>query len=336
MKRKAMANASVILQFTLESLPHFCIGTTANRDALVLHSNGAPSINAAVMRRFSAIIKISILRFFKVSGSDHAAAFAFYAFFSLFPIILLLVSFASIFVEREVASKEILTALQDYLPLDAAHQETLEEQINAVVDSRLNAVDSSRLAARLVGFLALVWAGLRFFKSLVHVHNLIWQCREIPWWHTPAKSATLLLALGSALVLGMGAPTMFDAIESLPFTQVSWLHDLFSFSRSLIPPVVLFYGLFLFYKLSPQTSVSAKDVWIPAIVAALLLTLSRKALISLAHHSIAQFNVGVLDIVGVFIAMLWSVYLAGQIIIWCGCLGAAIHETRPEHSHGIV
>lgn len=53
------------------------------------------------MPRLGSTLKISFVRFFTVSGNDHAAAFAFYAFFSLFPVLLLLVSFADIFMRQD-------------------------------------------------------------------------------------------------------------------------------------------------------------------------------------------------------------------------------------------
>ncbi|MEZ5326320.1 MAG: YihY/virulence factor BrkB family protein [Verrucomicrobiales bacterium] len=273
------------------------------------------------MRRLGAILKISFVRFFTVSGSDHAAAFAFYAFFSLFPVVLLLVSFADLFFDRQAAVESIINSMKDYLPMDDSHRESLSKSFEAVV--------KNPAPARFVGILSLLWAGVRFFKSLVHVHNLIWHCRELPWWHTPVKSATMLATLASALVLGIGAPVMLHAIHGLPFLQSERLDTLFDFGESMVPPLVLFYGLFLFYKVSPQTAVSSRDVWLPALIAATLLTLSRKALILLVQMTINQIDV--YDSIGVFIAALWSMYLSGQIIIWCGCLGAAIHETRPAN-----
>ena len=281
-----------------------------------------------LLRRFGAILKLSLVRFFTVSGSDHAAAFAFYAFFSLFPVIILLVSFAALFVDRVKAAEMITTSIQNFVPMDDAQKQYLFDQFENVV---LNPGQ-----ARFLGILSLLWASIRFFKSLVHVQNLIWRCREIPWWHTPIKSATMLATLSSALVLGIGAPVLLDAIRGLPLIESERLNGVFQFGKSLIPPLVLFYGLFLFYKLSPQTSVSAKDVWLPALIAATLLTLSRKGLILLVQMTIDQFDV--YQSIAAFIAILWSMYLSGQIIIWGGCLGAAIHETRPANgaSHALI
>ncbi|MGK0188955.1 MAG: YihY family inner membrane protein [Verrucomicrobiales bacterium] len=271
------------------------------------------------MRRLGTVLKVSFVRFFSVAGSDHAAAFAFYAFFSLFPVLLLLVSGASLFVERDEAEKTIIESIQPYLPIEEKHKEDLAEKFGEFVDNPA--------PVRFIGILSLLWAGIRFFKSLVHVQNLIWRCREIPWWHTPVKSATMLITLSSALILGIGAPVMLQTIHSLPLVQADWLDAPFEFGESMIPPLVLFYGLFLFYKLSPQTSVFTRDVWLPALLAAVLLTLARKSLLVLVQMTIDQL--GVYQSIGMIIALLWSMYLSGQIIIWGGCLGAAIHETRP-------
>ena len=273
------------------------------------------------LKRLGVILKISAVRFFAVSGSDYAAAFAFYGFFSLFPVILLLVSTASIFIDQEVAADSIVEALRDILPLDETHNKALVEMLDSVIDNKRS--------ARFIGILGLIWAGLRFFKSLVHVQNLIWHSREVPWWHTPAKSATLLLALASALVLGIMIPAVFQAVRGLSFLQVEWVLNILNLGESLVPPLILFYSLFLFYKLSPQTQVLARDVWLPALVAATLITGSRKGFIALAKMTVEQYNL-VYDIIGVIMVVLWSVYLSGLIIVFGGCAGAAIHETRTE------
>ena len=267
------------------------------------------------------VVRTSVVRFVVVSGADHAAAFAFYAFFSFFPIILLIVTTASLFIDKATVSGNIIEFLKQYMPLDDAQQNQLAGQVTDVIEQGN--------PARVLGILALIWAGLRFFKSLVHTQNVIWQTKELPWWSRPLKSAILLAVLMSTLVLGVIAPSILEFIKDLPMlNQACWLKGLFKFSEGLIPVAVLFYGLFLFYKLSPQTAVSARDCWLPALLAAVLLTVSRKGLIALIGMTIQQY--GVYKTFGAIIAVIYAVYFSGLIIIFCGCLCAALHNVREQ------
>lgn len=254
-----------------------------------------------------------------MSGS-RAAAFAFYAFFSFFPVILLLVTTASLFVDKTIISDNVIAFLGQYMALGDRQQAELGRQVAEVVEQGN--------PARVLGILALLWAGLRFFRSLVHTQNVIWRAREIPWWNRPAKSAVLLAVLVSTLALGIVAPAVLEFIKSLPLVnRAGWLDGPFEIGAGLIPVAVLFYGLFLFYKLSPQTAVSARDCWFPALFAAVLLTVSRKGLVALIGMTIQQY--GVYRTFGAIIAILYTVYFSGIIVIFGGCLCAALHNVRP-------
>jgi uncharacterized BrkB/YihY/UPF0761 family membrane protein len=52
--------------------------------------------------------------FFQIDGSQWAAAFAFNAFFSLFPLIVLLMTVGSFFVDRDPAGNEIVAYLESH------------------------------------------------------------------------------------------------------------------------------------------------------------------------------------------------------------------------------
>jgi len=68
-------------------------------------------------RRVCAILCFSVTKFIRIDGAQWAGAFAFHAFFSLFPLMVLLVTIASIFVDRDRAGKEVIAYMESYVPI---------------------------------------------------------------------------------------------------------------------------------------------------------------------------------------------------------------------------
>src|ERR1700737_1241116 len=60
----------------------------------------------------------------RIDGEQCAASFAYYAFFSLFPLILLLVAVGTFFVpDRLQAAREVVQQVEEYVPLQTDHIE---------------------------------------------------------------------------------------------------------------------------------------------------------------------------------------------------------------------
>lgn len=58
-------------------------------------------------------------KFFRIDGSQRSEAFAFNAFFSLFPLMVLLVTIATFFADRVTAGKETVACLESHAPITA-------------------------------------------------------------------------------------------------------------------------------------------------------------------------------------------------------------------------
>ena len=68
-------------------------------------------------RRTRAILCLGFKKFSRIEGAQWAGAFSFNAFFSLFPVILILVTISSFFVDRETAGKAVIAHIESYLPI---------------------------------------------------------------------------------------------------------------------------------------------------------------------------------------------------------------------------
>jgi Ca2+-transporting ATPase len=78
--------------------------------------SGTPDWLGHAARRVWAILSLADKRLSQMDGTRWAGTFAFNAFFSLLPLIILLVTIASFFVERERAGNEVIAYLGSHVP----------------------------------------------------------------------------------------------------------------------------------------------------------------------------------------------------------------------------
>ena len=70
--------------------------------------------------------------FLRIDGTQRAGAFAHFAFFSLFPTIILMVTAASLVLDRERATREVIAFIEDYVPLGADREGYILSTIEGV------------------------------------------------------------------------------------------------------------------------------------------------------------------------------------------------------------
>jgi uncharacterized BrkB/YihY/UPF0761 family membrane protein len=129
-------------------------------------------------------IKQAGLRWAEVDGDQRAAAFAYYLLLSLLPLVFILVSAGSLFVEREVATCEAVQWIERYVPLTGEQERGVMANIHGVLEKggKIN----------LAAFPLLLWGSLKFLRTLIRSTNRIWHSPIYNWWRLPLKSLSLL------------------------------------------------------------------------------------------------------------------------------------------------
>jgi YihY family inner membrane protein len=256
-------------------------------------------------------------RYSQINGEQCAASSAYYAFFSLFPLILLLVAVSTFFIpDSKRAARRVVTQIEIYTPL--------QEKDKLVILKTVDGVLRNGWRAGLVGFLALTWSSLRFFQALVIGVNRAWGLPDYHWWHLPLKNLMMVTILVSALFLNILLPPLFKGMQGF----ISWdLKILVAVSTSLFPALVLFCGLTLFYKFAPRRAAPFRQVWLAALLVTLILTLGH-ALFGWYLGRFADFN-ALYGVFGTIMALLFWSYIAGAIVIFGGCL-AATNQLLPR------
>jgi YihY family inner membrane protein len=267
-------------------------------------------------RRVWAILCLATRKFLRIDGVQWAGAFAFNAFFSLFPLMVLLVTIASFFVDRDRAGKEVIAYMESYVPISGEMQRHVFDTIAGVIEAR----GQSGVVASLI----LVWVAIQCFVTLICVTNRAWGTVVHNWWRLPLKSLMLLGITMGAVLLGMAVPVLMIMAKGWLFPVPdfrSWVYGLGSF---IIPLLVVFFSLSLFYRLAPRRPAQFAQVWAAALCATALLQ-ATESLFVIYLKNFATLNAIYGAFGGIMALMLW-IYLSGCIFIFGACLCAAQAE----------
>lgn len=276
-------------------------------------------------RRAWAIFRLAARKFLRIDGTEWAGAFAFNAFFSLFPLMILLVTIASAVIDRDQAGTAVIAYVETYVPISGDMQSYIFDTVAGVIEARRQ--------AGAVAFIILAWVTLQCFTTLVSATNRAWGTAGYSWWRLPLKSLMLLGITAGAVLLSIGVPMLAQMARDWLFPMNdfrSWVYTLLSF---FIPLLVLFFGLSLFYRLAPRRSTRFSEVWVAALYAtALLLAAENLFVIYLKHFATLNAVYGAFG--GIMALLLW-IYLSGSIFIFGACLSAAQAEVQSTPADSI-
>ena len=269
-----------------------------------------------VTRRAWAALYVAVKKFLGIDGAQWAGAFAFNAFFSLFPLMVLFVTIASHFVDRDRAGKWVIAYTESHVPLSGA----MQHQVFGIIAGVINARQQAGAAA----FLILVWAAIQCFTTLICATNRAWGAAAPNWWRLPLKSLVLLSITAGAVLLGTALPVLLKMAQGWLFPAHGFRSAVYGLGSFLIPLLVVFFSLSLFYKLAPRRPTRFAEVWAAALCATVLLRAS-ESLFVIYLKDYATLNAVYGAFGGVMALLLW-IYLSGCVFIFGACLCASQAE----------
>lgn len=254
-------------------------------------------------------------------GSTMAAAIAYYALFSFFPVVLLMITVSSFFFSSATAQKEVIAWAERYIP-------TSGDLIRANIGQILRA----RGAVSLLAILSLLWSGSGIFSALDRAVNRAWNVTELrPFWRQKLLAFGMIVGAGGLLLVSIVSTTFFNVIRRLRLPLTGW--QLFgkwlmfpNLLSTLLPVTLTILIFLLLYKILPNTTVRWSDVWPGALLTSLGWELA-KYLFTWYLANFASYNL-VYGSVALLIAFLaWS-YYTGLILILGAGFTAEFARTR--------
>ena len=259
-------------------------------------------------------------RWVEVDGDQRAAALTFFILLSILPLIFVLVTLGSLFVDREVASHRVVMLVSRFAPLTSAQEGVAMSTVHDLLEARGK--------ANLVAFTLLVWGALKALRSLTRTTNRVWRSPLYTWWQLPLRSLGLLGVVAVAALAGILLPAAARLIRQELLTHLDIPNGTFALLFTISPWLVLGCGILMTFKLAPSRPTAFSEVWMAALATTILIGVGEQLFLSYTVH-FARFNV-LYGTLGGVVAFLFWLYLSSCTCVFGVCACAALAEVREE------
>lgn len=261
-----------------------------------------------------------------------AASLSYFALFSLFPILMVILSIIGVLIEPNTeAFQTIQKAIERYLP----------PEVHDLIKETVIALNQNSVGAGIIGFILLLWAASSVFAILRSSVNKIWRSpsrvsetgsiTKMVLFFVANKLFSFLLVLGTALLLlsslisSIAIKTILKLVANFQETFAFIEVDELQLTRGLQTSssfLILALAFCVLFKILPAVPVNWRDVWLGALLTALLLVglqqLVSNSVISIGSHFLSYGVIG-----GVMILLLW-IFLTCQIFLF-GCVFSYVY-----------
>lgn len=264
------------------------------------------------------VIRHASTNFTLMRGPEAAAGLSYYALFSIFPVLIAIISIGSNFVAVDVVQEIVLQALHELVPVSA-------EFINNLISGVLE----QRGTMTVIALITLIWSSSNVFDKLIrNVNRAFPQGQKAGFIENRAMAVVMVLVLillfvGSLLISTIKGFFDLDkiVIGGVVFTQTT----LYAWARWLLPFLIKFLFFFAVYSWAPlHAHVLFRAKLIGALVAAALWELATRGLGWAISAGFANYEVVYGSLSSIIYLMTW-LYLTGFIIFWSAHLTHAIN-----------
>ena len=260
-------------------------------------------------------------RYVRDAADPLAAAIAFFAFLSLFPLLLLAVSVAGFVLDDPADQLAVAERITESIP---GFEQTVEGDEDSQVAELLAGVVAQRGTIGTVGLVILLLSGLRVINAAMVATRVVFRGAVL---FGPGKKVRQLLALVGLGLLAVGSTLAASIAGTGLSVMPETLSLLLSFGLSFVLDVGLFLGAYTL--LAPTAALSVRDRIPGAILAGAGWTLLKVAGASWVGNQIEGAN-ALYGALGSVIALLLLFYLAGRLYLY----GAVLSAVRYERVHG--
>ncbi|MDY6868173.1 MAG: YihY/virulence factor BrkB family protein [Chloroflexota bacterium] len=268
------------------------------------------------------IIRSAFYRFGEKHGSEAAASLAYYAFFSIFPMLLVFIVVGSFFVDRGAVQTQLLRLLQGILP-----------GVEDVIIANIERVLELRGEVTFIALISLIWSATSVFNILAkNINRAFPNAKEPDFFKGRMLGFFMFLALGLLMMLSFVASTIAGLIPmiNIPFNDKA-LHETFIWQVGafLVPVVINMLMFWAMYQWVPMVSVHHKAAFLGGLITGVAWEILNNGFTwylssGLSHYALVYGSVGTI------VALLFYIYLTSMIVLIGAHLTASIHHSIIE------
>ena len=261
---------------------------------------------------FVKFVTSNFNEFLDKNGPYMSAAIAFYAFFTLFPLSLALITIFSFFLGIKDFEESLITGLETQIPV-------LAEQGDEFLSNFFQSLRAGRGVTSAVAVLGLIFASKAVFSSIRKSVNTIWGITKTrPFLTEQAMDFALLVGASILLIVSFSITTIFGFFQEVstivaPNTPVSGT-ALWAQIARLSPPLLSFIVFLIIYWWLPNTKLRFKEVFPTALLGAAAFEISKSVFILYIRNAAGLAN-GIYGGVSAIIVLLVFVYVSAIIML---------------------
>ncbi len=264
------------------------------------------------------IIRNTVQKFTQERGAEAAASLAYYIFFSLFPMVLVIIVVGSFFVDRDVVQTNLLNMLQGVLP-----------GVKEIVIENINQVLQLRGSVTFLALISLTWSATMAFNIIAKNINRAFPKAAVPnFLKGRLMGLFMILGLVILMLLSFAASTVSGLIPviNIPFNDKA-LHETFfwQIGSFMVPILINFLMFWALYQWVPQVSVDKRAAIIGGAIAGVAWELLNNVFTWYLSSGLSRYRL-VYGSVGTIVALLFWIYVTATILLMGAHLTASIHN----------
>ena len=264
------------------------------------------------------ILKSALDSFSRTRAPQAAASLAYYAIFSLFPLLLVLVAGGSYILNSEQVYQSVTQWIQNSLPVSP---QLINENLRQVLDARG--------AVGIIGLLTLLWSASGFFTNLAYNINLAWQdASRRNFLEKRLVGLGMIAGLSGLLVLSLSLDWLTNLVPSLNGDNGSFLTPglwrLFSDFASWLTIFLLFLAL---YRWVPNTEVHWSATFWGALITSIAWKVATAGFTWYIGSRLGRYSL-VYGSLGAIVALLFLIFIVSMITLFGAHLSAAIDRRK--------
>lgn len=228
------------------------------------------------VRSIFILIKEAFVEWQKDKASLLAAALAYYTVFSITPLLVIAIAIAGAVFGQNTAKGEILAQINGLVG----------EQGAQAIETALSNADQPQLGsfASIISIVILLIGASGVFAQLQEALNTVWNVKTKPdggIWSFIRKrllSFGMVLAIGFLLLVSLVLSAMLSGISKLEINLLPGLTPLWQILNLAISFGLISLLFALIYYYLPDVKIRWQDVWVGAIITALLFTIGKFAI----------------------------------------------------------
>jgi membrane protein len=234
-----------------------------------------------------------------IDATHRAAAVAYYAFLSIFPLLMGLIALFGFFLPSVNLQDKMLNYVGDNIP---GATNILKQNINSIIELRG--------AMGILSIVIFFWGASAMFGAISLAINRAWDIRQYrrSFFIRKVSELGMVSSVGILFLLSLGSSAIISIIFRALNLPVADLLIVNVGSR-LVAFLLILAVFLLLYKLIPNTKTYWRDIWPGALLAAILFEIARTLFILYINH-LANYQLIYGSIASNIVLLVWIYYSA--------------------------